>query len=225
MLAPSPVHRTDTSARSREVAYAVRLPRYHSGPVVRPLLHPASNCPKDSEVVRPRPCGPGPAALALRPWPCGPGGSGGDAHPPTAPSGPKSSVVSVQPGGSCGDDRVSQCLHCQCRPSDGDGRNDDWDVWLPCAVFAINNAALTLGGCITPSFIDRGQRPPLPLPLPDLRSAGESPSAYGVCIVALEQRCCMLTNRTARRRWSLDPVGWTRTSRWATRCCSGRGAA
>ena len=31
------------------------------------------------------------------------------------------------------------------------GRKDDWDVWLPYAVFAINNAASTLGGDLTPS--------------------------------------------------------------------------
>ncbi len=36
------------------------------------------------------------------------------------------------------------------------GRKDDWDVWLPYAIFAINNAALTLGGELTPFFIDRG---------------------------------------------------------------------
>ena len=51
-------------------------------------------------------------------------------------------------------------------------------VWLPCAVFAINNAACTLDGELTPLFIDRGQHPRLPLSLPDsdLRAAGESPA-------------------------------------------------
>ena len=43
------------------------------------------------------------------------------------------------------------------------GRNDDWDVWLPCAVFAINNAASTLGGDLTPFVIDRIQHPRMPL--------------------------------------------------------------
>ena len=52
------------------------------------------------------------------------------------------------------------------------GRKDDWDVWLPYAVFAINNAASTLGGDLTPLFIGRGQHPRLPLSLPDLRAAG-----------------------------------------------------
>jgi transposase InsO family protein len=37
------------------------------------------------------------------------------------------------------------------------GSKDDWDVWMPYAVFAINNAASTLGGDLTPFFIDRGQ--------------------------------------------------------------------
>ncbi len=53
-------------------------------------------------------------------------------------------------------------------------------MWLPYAVLAINNAASTLGGGLTPFFIDQGQHPRLPLSLPYLRSAGESPSAYGV---------------------------------------------
>ncbi len=43
------------------------------------------------------------------------------------------------------------------------GRKDDRDLWLPYAVFAINNAASTLGGDLTRFFIDRGQPPPLPL--------------------------------------------------------------
>ena len=34
------------------------------------------------------------------------------------------------------------------------GRKDDWDVWLPYTVFAINNAASTLGCELTPFFID-----------------------------------------------------------------------
>jgi hypothetical protein len=47
------------------------------------------------------------------------------------------------------------------------GSKDDWDVWLPYAVFANNNPASTLGGDLTPFFIDRGQHPRLPLSLPD----------------------------------------------------------
>jgi hypothetical protein len=39
------------------------------------------------------------------------------------------------------------------------GRKDDWDRQLPLAVFAINNAASTLGDGLTPFFIDRGAHP------------------------------------------------------------------
>ena len=58
------------------------------------------------------------------------------------------------------------------------GRKDDWDVWLPYAVFAINNSASTLGGKLTPVFIDRGSHPRMRLSLPDLRTAGESTTSY-----------------------------------------------
>jgi hypothetical protein len=46
------------------------------------------------------------------------------------------------------------------------GRKDDWDRQLPLAVFAINNAASTLGDGLTPFFIDRGAHPRLPLTAP-----------------------------------------------------------
>ena len=46
------------------------------------------------------------------------------------------------------------------------GRKDDWDGHLPLAVFAINNAASTLGGDLTPFFVDRGAHPRLPLGVP-----------------------------------------------------------
>ena len=65
------------------------------------------------------------------------------------------------------------------------GSKDDWDVGLPCAVFAINNAASTLGGDLTPLFIGRGQHPRLPLSLPDLRAAGQQPAAYATWMKAL----------------------------------------
>jgi hypothetical protein len=80
------------------------------------------------------------------------------------------------------------------------GRKDDWDVWLPYAVFAINNAASTLGGDLTPFYIDRGQHPRLPLSLPYLRSAGESPSAYGVRMKALEQEVQALLHAAQQER-------------------------
>ena len=67
------------------------------------------------------------------------------------------------------------------------GRKEDWDAWQPCAVFAIDNAASTLGGNLTAFFIDRGQHPRLPLSLLDLRTAGEPPAAYATRMKALEQ--------------------------------------
>jgi hypothetical protein len=49
--------------------------------------------------------------------------------------------------------------------ADANGRNlkDNWDRQLPLAVFAIDNAASTLGDGITPFFIDRGAHPRLQL--------------------------------------------------------------
>ena len=59
------------------------------------------------------------------------------------------------------------------------GRKDDWDRQLPLAVFAINNAASTLGDGLTPFFIDRGAHPRLPLTAPAAGSPdGESPALY-----------------------------------------------
>jgi hypothetical protein len=81
------------------------------------------------------------------------------------------------------------------------GRKDDWDVWLPYAEFAINNSASTLGGDLTPFFIDRGAHPRLPLSLPDLHNSGESPSAYAARMKALMQevRALLLAAQQARK--------------------------
>jgi hypothetical protein len=46
------------------------------------------------------------------------------------------------------------------------GREDDWDVHLLPAEFAINNAASTFGDGLTPSFIDCGAHQRLPLSRP-----------------------------------------------------------
>ena len=46
------------------------------------------------------------------------------------------------------------------------GRKDDWDGHLLLSVFVINNAASTLGGDLTPFFVDRGAHPRLPLGFP-----------------------------------------------------------
>ena len=78
---------------------------------------------------------------------------------------------------------------------------DDWDAWLPNAVFAINNLASILGGDLTLFFIDRGQHPRLPLSLADLRAAGESrrPMQLGWRPWSRRcWRCCTLRSRSAR---------------------------
>ncbi len=107
------------------------------------------------------------------------------------------------------------------------GRKGDWDSWLPYAVFAINNSASTLGGDLTPFFIDHGSHPRLPLSLPDLRDSGESPAAYASRMKDFEKEVRALLyftrlSRPARRHWAA--VGSTRSSRWATRYCFGPGS-
>ena len=68
------------------------------------------------------------------------------------------------------------------------GRKDDWDSHLPLAVFAINNAASTLGGDLTPFFVDRGAHPRLPLSPPrEDRTADESPAHYAQRMRAIEE--------------------------------------
>ena len=53
------------------------------------------------------------------------------------------------------------------------GHKDDWDPWLPYAVFAITDTALTLGGFSCYSVLHRlpgwGQPQRLPLSLPVLQ--------------------------------------------------------
>jgi hypothetical protein len=51
---------------------------------------------------------------------------------------------------------------------------DDWDSWLPYAVFAINKSASTLSDEKTPFFIDHSSHPRLPFSLADLRNSGEA---------------------------------------------------
>jgi hypothetical protein len=59
------------------------------------------------------------------------------------------------------------------------GRKDDWGWQLPLAVFAINNAASTLGDGLTPFVIDRGAHPRLPLTAPAASHPdGEAPALY-----------------------------------------------
>ncbi len=94
-------------------------------------------------------------------------------------------------------------------------------------MFAINNSASTLGGEVTPVFIDCSLRahPPsrLRLSLPNLHNSGESASAYAVRIKELvkEVRALLLAAQQARKeqldRGRVD-TGTVSTG-WATRCC------
>ena len=86
------------------------------------------------------------------------------------------------------------------------GRKDDWDDHLPLAVFAINNAASTLGGDLTPFFIDRGAHPRLPLSPPrDGSTTGEPPTRYAQRMRALEATVReLLAAAQAERKAKLD---------------------
>jgi len=86
------------------------------------------------------------------------------------------------------------------------GRKDDWDDHLPLTVFAINNAASTLGGDLTPFFVDRGAHPRLPLSPP--RAAGptdESPTHYAQRMRTMEATVRdLLAAAQAERKATLD---------------------
>jgi hypothetical protein len=88
-----------------------------------------------------------------------------------------------------------------------DGRKDDWDGHLPLAVFAVNNETSTLGGDLTPFFIDRGAHPQLPLSPPcDAPAAGDSsPAHYAQRMRAMEVRVReLLAAAQAERKAKLD---------------------
>ena len=84
------------------------------------------------------------------------------------------------------------------------GHEDDGHLRL--AVFAINNAASTLGGDLTPFFIDRGAHPRLHLsPSRDASSAGEPPARYVQRMRVLEATVRELLAATqAERKAKLD---------------------
>ena len=86
------------------------------------------------------------------------------------------------------------------------GRKDDWDDHLPLTVFAINNAASTLGGDLTPFFVDRGAHPRLPLSPPrDDLATGESPAHYAQRMRAMEVTVReLLAAAQAERKAKLD---------------------
>ena len=86
------------------------------------------------------------------------------------------------------------------------GRKDDWDDHLPLALFAINNAASTLGGDLTLFSVDRGAHPRLPLSPPrNDRTAEESPAHYAQRIRAMEATVWgLLSAAQAERTAQLD---------------------
>jgi len=86
------------------------------------------------------------------------------------------------------------------------GRKDDWDDHLPTAVSAVNNAASTLGGTLTPFFIDRGAHPRLPLSPPrDDTSPSETPAHYAERMRAMEATVReLLAAAQAERKARLD---------------------
>ena len=85
-------------------------------------------------------------------------------------------------------------------------RRDDWDKWVLHACFAINNAPSSLGGHLSPFFIDRGAHPRLPLSLPNLSEAQETPEAYSRRVKLLEEEVRRLLHAAqAERKAKLDP--------------------
>ena len=86
------------------------------------------------------------------------------------------------------------------------GRKDDWDDHLPLTVFAINNAASTLGSDLTSFFVDRGAHPRLPLSPPrDDLAIDESPAHYAQRIRAMERTVReLLAAAQSERKAKLD---------------------
>ena len=92
------------------------------------------------------------------------------------------------------------------------GRKDDWDRQLPLAVFAINNAASTLGDGLTPFFIDRGAHPRLPLSTSSAGGVGsESPGQYAQRMRELELSVRELLAAAQRERKAKLDVGRVET--------------
>ena len=92
------------------------------------------------------------------------------------------------------------------------GRKDDWDRQLPLAVFAINNAASTLGDGLTPFFIDRGAHPRLPLSAPTADGGGsESQGQYAQRMRELEVSVRELLAAAQRERTAKLDTGRVNT--------------
>ena len=84
-------------------------------------------------------------------------------------------------------------------------RRDYWDKWVLHACFAINNAPSSLGSHLSPFFIDRGAHPRLPLSLPNLSEAQETPEAYSPRVKLLEEEVRWLLHAAqAERKAKLD---------------------
>ncbi len=100
--------------------------------------------------------------------------------------------------------------------------NDDWDRQLPLAVFAINNAASTLGDGLTPFSIDRGAHPRLPLTAPAASSAdGEWQALYARWMRKLEPSVSELLAAAQERKAKLDAGRVDTVFKVGTRCCCG----
>jgi hypothetical protein len=76
----------------------------------------------------------------------------------------------------------------------------------PLAVFAINNAASTLGDKLAPIFIDSNAHPRLPLSVPtDCKPGGESPAHYARTMREMERTVReLLTAAQQERKAKLD---------------------
>jgi hypothetical protein len=92
------------------------------------------------------------------------------------------------------------------------GRKDDRDRQLPLAVFAINNAASTLGDGLTPFFIDSSAHPRLLLTAPAAGSPDDESSAlYARRMRALELMVRELLAAAQQERKAKLDVGWVDT--------------
>ncbi len=106
---------------------------------------------------------------------------------------------------------------------------DDWDRQLPLAVFAINNAASTLGDGLTPFFINRGAHPQARLPLsavPVDGASGESPALYAWRMRTMELTVRELLAAAQQARKAKLDAGRVDTvfnvgPSWGTGCCCG----
>jgi hypothetical protein len=101
---------------------------------------------------------------------------------------------------------------------------DDWDRQLTLTVFAINNAASTLGDRLTPFFINRGPHPRLLLSVLHTQAgdSGESPAHFALRMRELEDVARALGGGAAGAQGEAGlRRGSTLCSRWGNGCCCG----